>query len=408
MAGCLSHVRVLDLSRVFAGPWAAQMLADFGADVIKVEHPVHGDDVRRMGVPHTDPEGRETGDTSSYLAMNRNKRAIAVDIAKPAGQALVKRLAGQCDVLIENFKTGNLARYGLDHASLQESHPRLIYCSITGFGQSGPYRELPGYDPVFQAMSGLMSVTGVADGEPGAGPNLVGYSVSDITAGYNATIAILAALNHRDRVSGRGQHIDLALLDAQIHAVSHIAMNYLISGRMPMRAGAASQITCPWQAFDCSDVPLMLAVGADQQFARLCETLGVPALAADPRFHSNRLRVQHRDELIPLLAARFRTRPAAEWMTAFNEVGVASGPINDFGRVLADPQVRHREILRELPHRAGGTVPMIANPVQFSDTPVEYRRSPPRHGEHTREVLVEMLAMSGDEIDALMRDRVIA
>ena len=276
MAGCLSHVRVLDLSRVFAGPWAGQMLADFGADVIKVEHPVHGDDVRRMGVAHTDAQGRDTGETSSYLAMNRGKRSITIDISKPSGQALVKRLADKSDVLIENFKTGNLARYGLDHTALRTSHPHLVYCSITGFGQSGPYGDLPGYDPIFQAMSGVMSVTGVPDGQPGAGPSLVGYSVSDITAGYYAAIAILAALNHRDRVSGQGQHIDLALLDAQIHAVSHVAMNYLVSRKVPVRAGAASQITCPWQAFDCADVPLMLAVGNDQQFARLCETLGRP------------------------------------------------------------------------------------------------------------------------------------
>ncbi len=408
MSGCLSHIRVLDLSRVFAGPWAGQMLADFGADVIKVEHPAHGDDVRRMGVAQTDAQGRDTGETSSYLAMNRGKRAIAIDISKPPGQALVKRLAEKSDVLIENFKTGNLARYGLDYAALQASHPHLVYCSITGFGQSGPYRELPGYDPVFQAMSGLMSVTGVADGEPGAGPNLVGYSVSDITAGYYATIAILAALNHRDRVSGKGQHIDLALLDAQIHAVSHIAMNYLVSGRMPVRAGSASQITCPWQAFDCADVPLMLAVGNDQQFARLCEVLGQPELASDPRFTTNRQRMQHRDALIPQLAVRFKTRNADEWTAAFAEVGVASGPINDFGRVFADPQVQHREMLRELPHPLTGKAPTIANPVRFSDTPVEYRRHPPLHGEHTREVLEEMLAMSAEEIEALRRERVIA
>ena len=274
MAGSLSHVRVLDLSRIFAGPWAGQLLADFGADVIKVEHPRGGDDVRRLGVPHKDAQGRDTGETSSYLAANRGKRSICIDISKPAGQALVRRLTETSDVLIENFKTGNLARYGLDYAALRAINPRLVYCSITGFGQSGPYCELPGYDPIFQAMSGLMSITGVPDGAPGAGPNLVGYSVSDITAGYYATIAILAALSHRDQVSGAGQHIDLALLDAQVHAVSHIAMIYLSSGKMPVRAGAASQSTCPWQVFDCADMPLMLAVGNDQQFARLCEAMG--------------------------------------------------------------------------------------------------------------------------------------
>jgi crotonobetainyl-CoA:carnitine CoA-transferase CaiB-like acyl-CoA transferase len=408
MAGCLSHVRVLDLSRVFAGPWAGQMLADFGADVIKVKHPIHGDDVRRMGVAHKDAQGRDTGETSSYLAMNRGKRSIGIDISKPSGQALVQRLVASSDVLIENFKTGNLARYGLDYAALRTVNPRLVYCSITGFGQSGPYSELPGYDPIFQAMSGLMSITGVADGQPGAGPNLVGYSVSDITAGYYATIAILAALNHRDRVSGQGQHIDLALLDAQVHAVSHIAMHYLASSKVPVRAGAASQVTCPWQAFDCADMPLMLAVGTDQQFSRLCETLGLPELAADARFVTNRQRMEHKSVLIPVLAERFKTRNARAWMDALNGVGVASGPINDLGQVFTDPQVRHREMLREIPHPLSGTLRVVANPVRFSDTPIEYGRWPPLRGEHTREVLRDLLAMSEEDIAALEREKVIA
>jgi crotonobetainyl-CoA:carnitine CoA-transferase CaiB-like acyl-CoA transferase len=408
MAGCLSHVRVLDLSRVFAGPWAGQMLADFGADVIKVEHPAHGDDVRRMGVAQTDGQGRETGETSSYLAMNRGKRSVGVDISKPDGQALVKRLAAVSDVLIENFKTGNLARYGLDYAALREVNPRLVYCSITGFGQSGPYSDLPGYDPIFQAMSGLMSITGVPDGQPGAGPNLVGYSVSDITAGYYAIIAILAALSHRDQVSGQGQHIDLALLDTQVHAISHIAMHYLVSGRMPVRAGAASQVTCPWQAFDCADMPLMLAVGTDQQFAKLCEALGRPELARDARYATNRRRMENKDTLIPALAERFKTRTAHDWMEAFTAVGIASGPLNDFGQVFADPQIKYREMLREMPHPKSGTMPMVANPVRFSDTPVEYGRWPPLHDEHTREVLREMLKMGDDEIDALAREKVIS
>jgi crotonobetainyl-CoA:carnitine CoA-transferase CaiB-like acyl-CoA transferase len=320
----------------------------------------------------------------------------------------VKRLAAASDVLIENFKTGNLERYGLDYPALRAVNPRLVYCSITGFGQSGPYAELPGYDPIFQAMSGLMSVTGVPDGAPGAGPNLVGYSVSDITAGYYAVIAILAALNHRDRVSGEGQHIDLALLDAQLHAVSHVAMNYLVSGRMPVRAGAASQITCPWQTFDCADGPLMLAVGTDQQFTRLCEAMDLPDAAADPRFATNRARMEHRDALVPLLAARLRTRPARAWMEAFTAVGVASGPINDFGAVFADPQVRHREMLREMPHAKAGRMAFVANPVRLSATPVEYGRAPPLHGEHTAELLRDLLQMTDEEIAALRRDGAIA
>jgi crotonobetainyl-CoA:carnitine CoA-transferase CaiB-like acyl-CoA transferase len=408
MAGCLSHVRVLDLSRVFAGPFAGQMLADFGADVIKIEHPVHGDDVRRMGIAHKDRHGRDTDQTAPFLAANRGKRSIGIDISKAAGQALVKKLAGSCDVLIENYKTGNLARYGLDYPALRTINPRLVYCSITGFGQSGPYSELPGYDPIFQAMSGVMSVTGAPDGQPGAGASLVGYSVSDMTTGCYATIAILAALNHRDRVSGRGQHIDLALLDSQVHAASHIAMNYLVSGRMPVRAGTSSQTICPWQAFDCADMPLMLAVGTDQQFARLCETMGLPALAADPRFLTNRKRMENKPALIPVLAERFKTRTARQWMDAFAAVGVASGPINDFGQVFADPQVKHREMLREIPHPLSGTLRIIANPVRFSDTPVEYGRWPPLLGEHTAEVLREMLAMSDAEIEALRQEKVIA
>ena len=408
MAGCLSHVRVLDLSRVFAGPFAGQMLADFGADVIKIEHPVHGDDVRRMGIAHKDRQGRDTDQTAPYLAANRGKRSIGIDISKAAGQALVKKLAGSCDVLIENYKTGNLARYGLDYPALRTINPRLVYCSITGFGQSGPYSELPGYDPIFQAMSGVMSVTGVPEGQPGAGASLVGYSVSDMTAGCYATIAILAALNHRDRVSGQGQHIDLALLDSKVHAASHIAMNYLVSGKMPVRAGTSSQTICPWQAFDCADMPLMLAVGTDQQFARLCEAMGLPGLATDPRFLTNRKRMENKPALIPVLAERFKTRTARRWMDAFAAVGVASGPINDFGQVFADPQVKHRDMLREIPHPLSGTLRIIANPVRFSDTPVEYGRWPPLLGEHTAEVLREMLKMGEEEIEALRREKVIS
>lgn len=391
LSGCLPRIRVLDMTRVFAGPWAAQMLGDFGADVVKVEQPGTGDDVRRMGMRRRDAEGMEVGETSSFLAMNRNKRAITLDIAKPEGQATLRALAAKADVLIENFKAGSLKRYGLDHASLAEINPRLIYCSITGFGQDGPYAPLPGYDPVFQAMSGLMSVTGVPDGAPGAGPAVVGYSVSDINAGLYATIAILAALHHRDTISGRGQHIDLALLDAQLAAHSHIAMNYLISGRMPVRAGTASQINTPWQAFDTADRPLMLAVGNDRQFAQLCGVLGLPELAEDPRFATNRQRMAHREELLPLLQRALMARTAREWMDALNKVGVSSGPINDFGAVEQDPQIRHRGMFRSISSPDGDEVPTIANPVRFSETPVTYRHVPPALGEHMEEVLQDWL-----------------
>ncbi|WP_203076622.1 CaiB/BaiF CoA transferase family protein [Falsiroseomonas ponticola] len=387
MSGPLPRLRVLDMTRVFAGPWCAQILGDFGADVVKVEQPGTGDDVRRMGFRSADGGG----ETSSFQAVNRNKRAIAIDIGRPEGQATLRALVAKSDVFIENFKAGGLAKYGLDYASLSALNPRLVYCSITGFGQDGPYAPLPGYDPVFQAMSGLMSITGVPDGQPGAGPNLVGYSVSDINAGFYATIAILAALHHRDTISGKGQHIDLALLDAQIAAHSHIAMNHLVSGRMPVRAGAASQINTPWQAFETADRPLMVAIGNDKQFAQFCRVLGLPDLPADERYTTNRARMANKPTLLPALQAALMTKPARDWMDALNEVGVASGPINDFGAVAEDPQVQHRRMFRQLPGQDGAALPMIANPVNFSDTPVDYRRPPPRLGEHTDEVLRDWL-----------------
>jgi crotonobetainyl-CoA:carnitine CoA-transferase CaiB-like acyl-CoA transferase len=384
----LPNIRVLDMTRVFAGPWAAQMLGDFGADVVKVEQPGSGDDVRRMGFRARDAEGKEVGATSSFLAMNRNKRSIALDIATPEGQATLRALVAKADVFLENFKAGGLAKYGLDHASLSAVNPRLVYCSITGFGQDGPYAPLPGYDPIFQAMSGLMSVTGQPDGVPGAGPVLAGYSLSDINAGFYATIAILAALHHRDTVSGRGQHIDLALLDSQIAAQSHIAMNWLVSGKMPVRAGAASQINTPWQAFDTADRPLMVAIGNDRQFQNFCKVLGLPDMPADPRFATNRQRMAHKAEMLPVLQQALLARGARAWMDALNEVGVASGPINDFGAVAEDPQVRHRGVFTRIEGDGG---PVIANPIRFSDTPARYLRPAPELGEHTEEVLRDWL-----------------
>ena len=404
MSGCLPRLRVLDMTRIFAGPWAAQLLGDFGAEVVKVEHPAGGDDVRRMGFPLRDAAGQETGFTSSFLAMNRNKRSVAIDIGKPGGQATLRALAAQADVLIENFKAGGLARYGLDPAALAEVNPRLVYCSITGFGQDGPYAALPGYDPIFQAMSGLLSVTGVPEGEPGAGPALVGYSVSDINAGFYAAIAILAALHHRDTVSGRGQHIDLALLDAQLAAHSHIAMNHAVSGRMPVRAGTASQINTPWQAFETADRPLMIAVGNDRQFALLCQVLDLPEVPGDPRFATNRQRMANKPALLPLLQQALRARPARDWMDALNEVGVSSGPLNDFGAVAEDPQLRHRGMFGSMPHPRAGDVPFIANPARFSETPATYRLPPPALGEHTREVLAAWLGLDEAAIAALVAE----
>jgi crotonobetainyl-CoA:carnitine CoA-transferase CaiB-like acyl-CoA transferase len=407
MLGSMSHIKVLDLSRVFAGPWAAQMLADLGADVIKVEHVKGGDDVRRMGVPHLDRDGHPTGETSSFMAMNRGKRSIAVDLGSPEGQAIVHRLIETTDVLIENFKVGNLARFGLDYQAVAARNPRLVYCSITGFGQSGPMSHLPGYDPIFQAMSGLLSITGMPEGSPGAGPALVGYSISDVTAGQYAVVAILAALNYRDAVSGEGQFIDIALLDTQIHATSHMAMNYLSSGQLPRRNGTASQITCPWQSFDCADRPIMIAVGNDAQFRKFAALLGRPELADDPHYATNLERVRNADTLVPILAARLAQDTADNWYAALEAIGVPSGPLNTFEDVFAHPQVRHRELLQTMEHPKAGTICIVANPTRFSATTTGTDRPPPVFAQHTDEVLAEVLGMPEAEIAELRRKGVV-
>ncbi|MET1114345.1 MAG: CoA transferase [Comamonas sp.] len=403
----LSGVRVLDLSRVFSGPWAAQMLADFGADVIKVERPGRGDDVRHQGLRVKDTAGGDTQETSSFIAMNRGKRSITVDMSQAAGQELIREMARHCDIVIENFKAGDLARYGLDYASLQAVNPRLVYCSISGFGQTGPYSHLPGYDPIFQSMSGLMSITGHGDDQPGGGPMRVGFSVGDITAGFYAVSAILAALRHRDVVSGEGQHIDLSLLDSQVAAISHVAMMYLTSGQQPPRLGNASPITCPWQSFDCLDGQIVVAVGNDTQFAAFCRVLGAPELATDERFLTNPLRARHRLVLVPMLADILKTRTVKDWYADFDAASVPSGPINGFEQVFADPQIVHREMLFQLPHASAGSVPQVANPVKFSATPVDYRRGPPVLGEHTDEVLREVLGLGADAIAALHSAKVV-
>ena len=404
---CLMGVRVLDLSRVFSGPWAGQMLADFGAEVIKVERPGRGDDVRQQGFRAKDAAGFETSETTSFLAMNRGKRSITVDMSQAEGQALIRRLAAESDILIENFKAGDLARYGLDYASLQATHPKLVYCSISGFGQTGPYSHQPGYDPIFQAMSGLMSITGHADGEPGGGPMRTGFAVGDITAGFYAVSAVLAALRHRDMVSGQGQYIDLALFDAQVAALSHLAMIYLVTGQQPARLGTASPITCPYQAFECADAPIMIAVGNDSQFVKLCECLGLSELATDSRFKTNPDRAKNRLVLVPLLAEVLKTRRVVQWYADFDAVGVPSGPINNFAEVFADPQIVHREMLLHMAHPTVGEIPQVANPVRFSASPVQYQRPPPLLGEHTSEVLREVLQMDEQGITELRQRKVI-
>ena len=404
---CLTGVRVLDLSRVFSGPWAGQMLADFGAEVIKVERPGRGDDVRQQGFRAKDAAGVETSETTSFLAMNRGKRSITVDMSQAEGQALIRRLATESDILIENFKAGDLARYGLDYASLQSTHPKLVYCSISGFGQTGPYSHQPGYDPIFQAMSGLMSITGHADGEPGGGPMRTGFAVGDITAGFYAVSAVLAALRHRDMVSGQGQHIDLALFDAQVAALSHLAMIYLVTGQQPARLGTASPITCPYQAFECADAPIMIAVGNDAQFVKLCECLGLSELAVDSRFKTNPDRSKNRLILVPLLAEVLKTRRVAQWYAEFDAAGVPSGPINNFAEVFADPQIVHREMLQHMQHPTIGEIPQVANPVRSSASPVQYQRPPPLLGEHTAEVLRDVLQMDERGITELRQRKVI-
>lgn len=407
MTGALEGVKVLDLSRVFSGPWAAQMLADFGADVIKVERPGRGDDVRHQGYPMPDRKGEPSRQTSSFVAMNRGKQSLTIDISRPEGQALVRRLAQGADIVIENFKAGDLRRYGLEYASLSAINPRLVYCSITGFGQTGPYSHLPGYDPIFQSMSGLMSVTGVPDGEPGAGPVKAGYSVSDLTAGFYAVAAILAALRHRDQVSGVGQHIDLALLDAQIAAISHIGMNYLASGKLPARMGSASQITAPFRAFACRDGHLMVAVGNDSQFRSFCTVIGLPALADDPRFVSNPKRAAAQADLSRLIEPALLTRTVREWNDALAAANVPCGPIYTMDQVFDDPQVRHRQVLGSVLHPELGDMPVINNPIHFSGTPIAPGLPPPMLGEHTAAVLRRELGLSDDEIARLHAEGIV-
>jgi crotonobetainyl-CoA:carnitine CoA-transferase CaiB-like acyl-CoA transferase len=405
--GALSGVRVLDLSRVLAGPSVTQMLADFGADVIKVERPGVGDEARTQGARPKPRTGANIEDTSGFSAVNRGKRSIELDLASAGGQNIARRLAAESDILVENFKTGDLQRYGLDYAFLAERCPRLVYCSITGFGQTGPYRLLPGYDLIFQAMSGLMSATGGPEDQPGGSPQRVGYPISDATAGLYATIGILAALRHRDTPGGRGQHIDLALLDAQIAAMTLVPTNYLIADQLPRRLGIASQMSCPYQAFDCADGQIIIAVNNSRQFSQLCTVLGLDALAGDERYASNASRVAHRDTLVPALASPLAAARVADIRARLTAAGVPCGPLNDLQQVFEDEQVIHRGLRQEVHHPVKGITPIVANPLKFSETPVAYRRAPPQLGEHTAEVLREVLGIEAAELAALRASHVI-
>jgi crotonobetainyl-CoA:carnitine CoA-transferase CaiB-like acyl-CoA transferase len=399
-SAALSHLRVLDLSRVLAGPWASQVLADLGAEVIKVERPGAGDETRAWGPPWlADAHGAETRESAYFASTNRGKKSITIDLAHPEGQAIVRRLAERADVLLENHKVGALARHGLGWEALSRLNPRLVYCSITGFGQTGPYRSRPGYDFLIQAMGGLMSITGEPDGAPGGGPVKVGVAVTDVLTGLYATTAVLAALAHRER-SGRGQHVDLALLDVQVAMLANQAESYLATGRPPRRLGNAHPSIVPYQAFATRDGQLVVAVGNDGQFARFCEAAGRPELARDARFATNAARVEHRGELVQALAPILVERETGDWIEAFDAAGVPCGPINDLGQVFDDPQVRHRGLRVEVPHPRCGSVPVVASPIRLSDTPVRHG-APPLLGEHTREVLVELLGMDDADVDAL-------
>ena len=395
----LAGLRVLDLSRVLAGPWCTQTLADLGADVIKVEKPTRdgspgGDDTRGWGPPFVrDADGAEVGDAAYYLGTNRNKRSITIDISAPRGAELVRALAARCDVFVENFKVGDMARYGLDAASLLALQPRLVYCSITGFGQTGPYRERAGYDYAIQGMGGLMSVTGpsrreIDDDAPGGGPQKVGVAVADLFTGMYAATAILAALRHRD-LTGEGQAIDMALLDTQVAMLANLGAGYLATGVAPQRAGNAHQNIVPYQVFEVADGHMIVAVGNDGQFARFCAVAGCSELAADERFARNAGRVRHREVLVPLLAARLKLKPRAEWLAALEAAKVPAGPINDLAEVFADPQVTVRRMTVDMPHPVAGSVKLVASPIKLSATPVRYRRTPPALGADTDEVLAE-------------------
>jgi len=407
VAGPLSHIRVLDLSRVLAGPWASQNLADLGAEVIKVERPGIGDDSRAFGPPWIrDGQGKETKDSAYFSSANRGKKSLTLNIAVPEGQAIARELAAKCDVLIENYKYGDLARYGLGFDDLRRLNPRLIYCSVTGFGQTGPYRERPGYDFMIQGMGGMMSVTGEPDDAPGGGPQRAGVPIADIITGMYASIAICAALAHRER-SGKGQHLDLALLDSQIALLAYQNTNYFATGRPPKRIGNLHPNIVPYQPFRASDGEVILACGNDNLYRKFCEAAGCAELAKDPRFATNGKRVENRAELTRLLADVFKKRSKGEWLELLEAAGVPNGPINDVAQVFEEPQVKARGARMELPHGAGASLPMVASPMRFSDTPLEYRAAPPLLGEHTDEVLRGLLGKSESDIGRLRSAKVI-
>lgn len=408
--GALAGIKVLDLSRVLAGPWATQMLADLGADVIKVERPEAGDDTRHWGPPFLkDEHGNDTREASYFTACNRNKRSITVDMAHPEGQALLRKMAAEADVVVENFKVGGLKQYGLDYDSLKTLNPRLIYCSITGFGQEGPYAERAGYDLMVQAMCGLMSITGHADDQPGGGPLKVGVAVIDVFTGLYASNAILAAINARDNArtgTGQGQYIDMALLDVGMAVLANQAAGFLATGKAPGRAGNIHPSLAPYQDFRSSDGNVLLAIGNDGQFARFCAAAGKPEWAQDSRFATNTARVQNRPALLALMEPLMRTRTTAEWIALLEDKAVPCGPINTIAQAFDDPQVQARGIRKALPRDGIAQIATVASPMRLSATPVSYRNAPPALGQHTQQVLQE-LGLSPEEITALQSAKVV-
>ncbi|KVC91683.1 CoA-transferase [Burkholderia ubonensis] len=405
--GALSHIRVLDLTRVLAGPWCAQTLADFGADVIKVERPGAGDDTRHWGPPYLkDANGADTAEAAYYLAANRNKRSVTIDIATPEGQRIVRELAAQSDVVLENYKVGQLKKYGLDYASLRAVKPDLVYCSVTGFGQTGPYAHRAGYDFIIQGIGGFMSITGERDGEPGGGPQKAGVAISDLATGLYSTIAVLAALAHRDR-TGEGQYIDMALLDVQVALLANMNTNFLASGKPPVRWGNAHPNIVPYQTFQTRDGWIIVAVGNDGQFRKFVEAGGRPELADDERFATNPARVRHRETLVPILADMVRTLDKNAWIAALEAAGVPCGPINDLEEVFDDEQVVARGMQVELPHPCGANVKLVRNPIRMSATPPDARSAPPLLGAHTDAVLHELLGYDDERIAALKAKQAI-
>ena len=403
----LSGIKILDLTRVLAGPLSAQMLADLGAEVIKIERPGRGDDARAYGPPYLrDPEGKENDNNSFYLCANRNKKSVTVNIATEEGQEIIRELAKGCDVFMENYKVGDLRRYKLDYEAIKAVNPGIVYCSVTGFGQTGPYASRAGYDAIFQAMGGLMSVTGHMDGEPGAGPIKVGPSIVDYMTGMNSSIGILAALYHRKINGGQGQHVDVCLLDTVIASLSHYAQIFLLNGQTPPRRGNWGNGGMPAGVFRCTDGELMLVVGNDGQFARACAVLGAPELASDPRFVKNGDRVLHGKEIMAIFAGLFLKRPVAYWLDELEKSGVPSGPVNDFAQVFADRHVRSRGMEIKVDHPLEPALSLIRNPLTFSGTPVNEYRAPPLLGENTREVLA---AIGYDEakIEALKQKKIV-